>query len=98
MRIQIVFAVLAAGAFVASCAGTPRAPDAWVTLECTAEPNGAVSNCSVVDESNPGEGFAAAAIEVMGKGRMSVDATATEPSQFRTTIRFNEDRTPGHAR
>ena len=68
---------------------TPR-EDGWARLRCQVTAEGVVRNCQVLDESEPGQGFGAAAIAIAEKGRVeprTVDGEARDAT-FQTTIRF----------
>lgn len=61
-----------------------------VTLSCTAEADGRLSGCSVVNEDPAGNGFGAAAVESIGSARLSprsIDSAAAGAT-VRFTIRF----------
>ncbi|WP_291834140.1 TonB family protein [Brevundimonas sp.] len=61
-----------------------------VTLQCTVQPNGSLSNCSVVSEDPAGAGFGQAALAAARRSRVSprtVDGAA-EGATVRWTTRF----------
>ena len=63
-----------------------------VTLQCAARPNGALSDCKVIEETPSGQGFADSALAATERARFSprtVDA-ASEGARVQFTTRFVE--------
>lgn len=83
-------AVMPDGSEVHGRGFTPTAKDVAVVLECTVMERGALDACVVVQETHPGQGFAEAALQGMGKARLQ-PRQARVGEKVRFTIRFREE-------
>lgn len=83
--------VLASLIAMGGCASTPapmqQAAD-YAVVECAASPDGRVSGCTVVEESQPGQGYGRMAIEAVARGRVVPKDPGSKVGTFRTTVRF----------
>ncbi|HEY1071334.1 TonB family protein [Brevundimonas sp.] len=81
---------LALGA--AGCAGAsrPGAPEAgYATIECAVASDGRATNCRVLSESPAGQGFGAAALDIVQRGRLSARTVeGAEGAKFVVRVPF----------
>ncbi|WP_430641216.1 TonB family protein [Brevundimonas albigilva] len=63
----------------------------YAVVECAALPDGRVSGCTVVEESEPGQGYGRMAIEAVARGRVVPKDPGSKVGTFRTTVRLGPD-------
>jgi TonB family protein len=86
-----IFMLLLSGAPVPD-----RTPSGYATVECAIGDRNNVSNCRVVAESPPGQGFGRAALQIARRLRPRPEDVG-EDGAFRSTIRFGLCNTPDRA-
>lgn len=96
--------VIAVGTFMTGCASaassrsvTLDADQGWATVRCTGRADGSVSDCRVIAESHPGQGFGEAAVRTVSRGKLNARTVGgvAEDATFNVTVRFAlEDGAP----
>jgi TonB family protein len=93
LRLGLSTGVIAAGLVLAGCAGGGR-----VQLDCGVAPGGAITDCRILSETPPGEGYGLAALQAARTARLSPQAQRNPPATgrvlFNMKMKPEDRRTP----